>query len=154
MSTETNTTSYFDRRMSQLGITPEINQVELYKFIGLEEGTQLTPVPIFRPHEKGIEIIAYKLNRRQPDYTPENSRWKKHWSIIRHEKPMTNKNGDLMKYQMPKGAGSYPFFPPNLLKKYDAKTPSTFFTSPKDISKPSKAICMASISSAFLPSPT
>jgi hypothetical protein len=31
--------------MSQLGITPELNQVELYKFIGLEEGTQLTLSP-------------------------------------------------------------------------------------------------------------
>jgi hypothetical protein len=122
MSTPTEiTNTYFEKRMSELGITPEINQVTILK--NVEGKDELVPVPIFRPHEKGIEIIAYTLKHTTIRVEKDNSRWKKDWSIIRHERPITNKNGDLMKYQMPKGAGSFPFFPPALLQKFDDKAP-------------------------------
>jgi hypothetical protein len=122
-------TSYFDKRMQELGITPEINQVALWK--NVEGKSQLVPVPIFRPHEKGIEIVPYYLDRRtiridsisiDENGHQKGSKWKKDWSIIRHEKPIQTKNGPA-KYTMPKGKGSFPFFPPNLLKKYDDKQP-------------------------------
>jgi hypothetical protein len=112
--TESTTQSYFEKRMSELGITPELNQVTIWR--NVEGKNELVPEPIFRPHEKGIEIIAYTLKHSTIRVEKDNSRWKKDWSIIRHETPHLNKNGDLMKYQMPKGAGSFPFFPPNLLK--------------------------------------
>lgn len=122
MSTPTETApSYFEKRMSQLGITDEINEVTIWQ--NVEGKNELVPVKVFRPHEKGIEIIAYTLRHTTIRVEKDGSRWKKDWSIIRHEKPLTNKNGDLMKYQMPKGAGSFPFFPPTLLKKFDDKTP-------------------------------
>lgn len=115
----TETISYFDQRMQQLGITPEINQVEILR--NKDGVNQLVPEPIFTPHEKGIEIKVYTLDHTTIRVEKDNSRWKKDWSIIRHEKPLVSKNGDLMKYQMPKGAGSFPFFPPKLLKKFDEK---------------------------------
>ena len=59
----------------------------------------------------------------QPQYTPETSRSKKSWSIIRLEHPIAKENGDTIKYVMPKGQNSFPFFPPELIDKYDAKTP-------------------------------
>ncbi len=39
----------------------------------------------------------------------------------RLEKPHVKPDGSVMKYQMPKGQGSYPFFPPALVGKYDRK---------------------------------
>jgi hypothetical protein len=117
--------TYFESRLAQLGITPELNSVELKHSATVEEngikssGMQLQPVPIFREHQKGIEIICYSIDRDYHTYKPENSRFTKNWSIIRLENPIVRQNGDQMKYQMPKGQGSYPFFPPSLLNKYD-----------------------------------
>jgi hypothetical protein len=122
MSTPTETTqSYYEKRMAQLGITPELNQVTILR--NVDGKNEFVPEPIFRPHEKGIEIIVYTLKHTTIRVEKNGGRWKTDWAIIRHERPLTNKNGDLMKYQMPKGSGSYPFFPPSLLKKYDDRTP-------------------------------
>lgn len=133
--------SYLEQRLDLLGITPELNQVKLW-FTNTEgpypHKEELMPVPIFKHHNKGIEIIVYTLDRLLPKYDntsiDENgkltgSKIKKDWSIIRLEHPITTKNG-VMKYQMPKGQGSYPFFPPALLDKFDARTPikSLFIT--------------------------
>jgi hypothetical protein len=118
MSTPTETTTYFEKRMQELGITEEMNQITIWQ--NKDNKNQLVPVPIFRPHEKGIEIITYSIDHRTIRIEKEGSRWKKDWSIIRHEKPIQTKNGEA-KYTMPKGQGSYPFFPPNLVKKYDDK---------------------------------
>lgn len=132
--------SYFEHRMAQLGITEDLNQVNLWRtnIETVPHTNELAPVPIFREHIKGIEIIVYTLDRTQPTFDNTTidekgkltgSKIKKQWSIIRLEHPITTKNG-TMKYQMPKGQGSYPFFPPALLDKFDAKTPikSLFIT--------------------------
>lgn len=124
--------TYYDKRMQMLGITPELNQVEL--IFGTDENgkqevdtTTLTwklyrrSVPVFRKHDKGIEIIVYSIDRELINYKSDSSRYSKNWSIIRYETPVVKTNGDVMKYQMPKGNGSYPFFPPSLLNKYENK---------------------------------
>src|SRR3982750_664580 len=114
--------TYFETRLAALGITPELNTIMLHKS-DLKTGEEgLQPEQIFKPHEKGIEIIVYSLDRLQPKYTPENSRWKKNWSIIRYEHPLVKPNGDTLKYLMPKGQGSFPFFPPQLVNAFDSKT--------------------------------
>lgn len=116
--------------MKQLGITEQHNQVKLWRSADRtdEKGVvwsdkELHSEPIFRKHDKGIEIIVYNLDRSQPTYTGEGSRWKKNWSIVRLEKPIVKANGDTIKYLMPKGQGSYPFFPPQLVDKFDEKKP-------------------------------
>lgn len=118
--------SYFDDRMKRLGITPDINQVMLLRSVKQKDGqynNELVPVPVFKQHDKGIEIPVYNLQRESIRIETDGSRYKKEWSIIRLEKPITKTNGDTIKYLMPKGQGSYPFFPPQLLEKFDNKTP-------------------------------
>lgn len=108
--------------MEKLGITPEINNVEILQSDPKGTGNILVPVPIFREHDKGIEIVVYTLNRTTIRIEGENSRMKRNWSIIRLEKPVVMPDGQVKKYHLPKGHGSYPFFPPNLLKKFDSNT--------------------------------
>ncbi|OLY92273.1 hypothetical protein SAMN05444008_11537 [Cnuella takakiae] len=113
---------YFEERMAQLGITDQWNTIAIQQTdIKNAQKTILVPERIFRPHEKGIEIMVYDLERLFISYTPENARWKKKWSIIRLENPITKEDGSVMKYQMPKGAGSFPFFPPGLVDKFEKK---------------------------------
>jgi hypothetical protein len=113
--------SYFEQRMQALGITPEINQVRLLKYDAEEKKNILKPEPVFRKHELGIEIIVYTLDRCTIRIEKsEGSKQRKDWSIIRYEKPVL-KNGKEMKYRMPSGQGSFPFFPPQLLDKFDER---------------------------------
>jgi hypothetical protein len=122
---------YFQSRMQLLGITAENNKIGIKHTSATEVeidangvGTHkitIIDVPIFRPHERGIEIMVYNLERNFLSYTPENARHKKRWSIIRLEHPFKKDDGTEMKYQMPKGAGSFPFFPPTLVDKYEKK---------------------------------
>ena len=127
--------NYYNERLNKLGITPEHNKIDLWRDGGFDSETgqsisKLEPVEIFRKHPKGIEIIVYTLDRTQPLFsnlkTDENGKdsgdkKRRHWSIIRLENPTFNKEGKEMKYQMPKGAGSYPFFPPSLVEKFENK---------------------------------
>ena len=106
--------------MELLGITPELNCIELLQYNAQTQQEELTPVPIFRKHERGIEIIVYGIDRLAIRIQKEGSRMKKNWSIIRLEKPIQKGKGEI-KYLMPKGNGSFPFFPPALVKKYDNK---------------------------------
>jgi hypothetical protein len=112
--------SYFQRRMDQLGITEETNRVELWRYEA-GKGNVLEPMPVFQEHPKGIEIIPYTLGRQRIRIEKDNSRWKKDWSIVRHEKPIEKENGETIKYLMPKGHGSYPLLPPNILEAYEHK---------------------------------
>lgn len=128
--------NYYNQRMQMLGITEEHNTIKLLKYDTTTQQNTLIEYPIFKPHEQGIEIIVYNLSREQPTYKPgeevidnrghghiKGSRFKQHWSIIRLEKPLVKENGDTMKYKLPKGQGSYPFFPPALVEKYERKEP-------------------------------
>jgi len=111
--------SYYTDRLSKLNITDEINQVLVWRNNAQSNRTELQPVKIFREHDKGIEIIVYTITRELIRIEKDGSRMKRDWSIIRLEKPFIKPDGGLMKYQMPKGQGSYPFFPPALLDKYE-----------------------------------
>jgi hypothetical protein len=111
--------TYFEQRMTALGITADINQVEL---LHNEDGKNvLKPVQVFREHERGIEIIPYTIDRTTIRIEKEGSRIKKDWSIIRLEHPIIKDNGEQMKYVMPRGQGSYPLYTPNILEAFDKK---------------------------------
>jgi hypothetical protein len=129
MTNQVSENKYFQDRMQQLGITTDNNKIGIKHTSATEVerdangvGTHkitIIDVPIFRPHDRGIEIMVYNLERNFLSYTPENARHKKRWSIIRLEHPFKKDDGTEMKYQMPKGAGSFPFFPPSLVDKYE-----------------------------------
>lgn len=114
--------SYFQERMDLLGITPEVNKVELWQYDAGKGETLLNEVPIFREVELGIEIIVYSLDRHRITYKNDSSRFKNGFSIIRLKEPIV-KDGREMKYRIPKGGGTYPFFPPQLIDKFEKKIP-------------------------------
>jgi hypothetical protein len=120
MSNE-NSTSYFKQRMSELGITAELNQVKLWRYNSDKSQNELQPVPVFREHQKGIEIVPYTLDRSTIRIEKEGSKIKKDWSIIRYEKPIIKEDGETIKYLMPKGKGSYPLIPPNIIEAFEKK---------------------------------
>lgn len=128
MSVEQSTT-YFENRMSQLGITSEFNQVKLWRTADGGKN-ELQPLPIFKEHPKGIEIIPYTLDRTTIRIEKEGSRIKKDWSIVRLEKPIVKENGDTIKYLMPKGKGSFPLITPNIVEAFEKKQqlPTLFLT--------------------------
>lgn len=117
--------TYFDTRMAALGITPALNTIDIWQTqVGSGDKfneTILQPLPIFRPVEKGIDILVYTLDRCKLKYNKEGTRWKDDYCITRLETPITGKSGDPIKYLKPKNQPSYPFFPPGLIAKYDAK---------------------------------
>ena len=124
--------SYFTTRMLALGITPEVNTIELWQgtsFDSEHHGENiLTPCPIFRQSEKGIEILVYDLQRRKIKTRKDAQRsshtvkvMDKDYTITRLEHPIIKTNGDHIKYLKPAKEPSYPFFPPQLVKKFDAK---------------------------------
>lgn len=116
--------SYFDNRMQILGITPENNKIGIFQ-TQVNEGKHsrvMNELPIFREVDLGIEIIVYTLERLLINYKPEGSRWSKNFSIIRLKDPVV-KGNDVMKYRLPKGGGTYPFFPPGLIEKFEKKQP-------------------------------
>lgn len=113
--------SYFERRLSALGITAQLNQVQLWRNNIATGQNELQPVPVFREHIKGIEIVPYTLQRSTIRIEKEGSKIKKDWSIIRLEQPYRKDDGDLMKYQMPRSQGSHPLYSPNILEAYDKR---------------------------------
>lgn len=118
---ETASPTYFETRMTELGITAAFNKVNLWRHNMDTNASELQALPVFKEHPKGIEIIPYSLNRHSIRIEKEGSKIKKDWSIVRLEKPIIKDNGDIIKYLMPKGQGSHPLFTPNILDAYDKK---------------------------------
>jgi hypothetical protein len=116
-----NTPSYFDKRSSSLGITDENNKISLWKNDITTTGaeTVLKEFKIFREVPLGIEILVYTLDRYSIRIESNGNRWKKDFCILRLEKPKFRANGDVVKYVLPKGSGTHPFFPPNLIEKFE-----------------------------------
>lgn len=114
---------YFQQRMDLLGITPEINKISLHK---TELGTGqdiMQDTPIFSPVEKGIKILVYTLDRHTIRVEKNGSRMKDDFSMTRLENPIIKTNGDVIKYLIPKGCGTQPFFPPQIIEKFEQKIP-------------------------------
>ncbi|MES2457219.1 MAG: primase-helicase family protein [Bacteroidota bacterium] len=128
--------SYFDQRMKLLGVTPEINKIALYKYDAATQKNVLEDSPIFQEVEEGIRIMVYTLDRSRITFSNQEtkikesghevqtggSRWKKDFYITRLREPIV-KGNDVIKYRIPKGGGTYPFFPPALIEKFEQKIP-------------------------------
>lgn len=112
--------SYFERRMELYGITPEINTVDIWRLEPDENKIYLKPYQVFQESPKGIDIIVYQLDRNLVTYKKQDSRYYKDFKITRLEHPMTDSKGGTRKYQLPKGAGTHPFIPPQLIKAFES----------------------------------
>ncbi len=117
--------SYFEQRIyRELGISEEENRIELEGFHGRKYSTE-----IFSEDEHGnIRILVYNLDREAITYdhikaTPDkpniNNNREQTYYITRLKDPQKDKNGKVRKYHIPKGAGTFPFFPPSLISKYE-----------------------------------
>jgi hypothetical protein len=116
-----NPQSYFEQRMTELGITAEFNKIDLWRYNGDSGKNELFTFPVFLEHPKGIEIIPYTLDRHRIRIEKDGSKQKRDWSMVRYQVPITKTDGDIIKYLMPKGKGSFPLIPPNILQAYDKK---------------------------------
>lgn len=152
-TTEAPQLSYFDTRMNELGITPDINTVQLWRYDADKQKNTLQPVPIFRKTDRGIDIIVYSIGRMLKTYDKEGTRFKKDYCITRLEVPIIKPNGDTIKYLMPKGVPTQPFFPPQLLDAYDKKEKIKVLYITEGYFKAFKA-CMHGIMCVGLPSIT
>jgi hypothetical protein len=114
--------TYYEQRMQQLGITAALNRVNVLKYNPDTRQNEKTPIAVFREHARGIEIIVYTIEGSTIRIQKEGSKIKKDWSIIRYENPIVKPDGSLIKYLMPKGQGSYPLFPPNIMEAYENKS--------------------------------
>ncbi len=118
---------YFSRRIfTELGINTSDNYVSLL-------GNQhiKMKMPIFSEDDAGnIRILVYSLHRKlitydHPRATPEkpniNNNRDQTYYITRLKVPQPDNSGKLKKYHIPKGAGTYPFFHPVLIEKFENK---------------------------------
>ena len=112
--------TYFAKRMKLYGITHEINTVDIWRLDPEKKENFLKPFEIFQESQKGIDIIVYDLDRHLISYKNNDSRYYKNFKITRLEHPTTDIKGNVKKYNIPKGAGTYPFIPPQLVKKFES----------------------------------
>ena len=140
MDQTTTPTTYYQQRMDALGVNASNN------FIGLWQSTKhddpehhgenvLRPFPIFRevnnpahPEYNGIEILVYTIGRSKLRFSKTFKRKSgdvegvdKDYTITRLETPIKKKDGKEIKYLMPKDQPVNPFFPPELVEKFDRK---------------------------------
>ncbi len=124
-----NNISYFTQRITnEMGISVEENKILVKGLHGRKY-----EMPIFSEDDHGnIRILLYNLNRElitydHPNATPEkpniNNNRHQTYYITRLKDPQKDVNGKLKKYHIPKGAGTYPFFHPSLVEKYENKIP-------------------------------
>ena len=127
--TPTEERSYFQRRIfDEMGLTPEQNKVMLKRESeGDEFRTARGRMDIFSEDKDGnIQILVYTLNGWAITYPdPNQGKTYDHSSITKLKNYyVTRLNPDNIKegggkYRFPKGQPTYPFFPPNLLEKFE-----------------------------------
>ena len=120
--------SYFEERIhNQMGLSPDDYILEL-KYKDARFGYEVKEkMPFLQANKHGdIEIIPYTLDRELIDYFKEKDRktWTEQGEQLEFYKiarlhPDRVKDG--RKYHIPKGQGTYPFFPPYLLDLYEKK---------------------------------
>ena len=121
--------SYFQKRVfDEMGLTPEQNKVMLKRESeGDEFRTARGRMDIFSEDKDGnIQILVYTLNGWAITYPdPNQGKTYDHSSITKLKNyyvtrlhPDNIKEGGG-KYRFPKGQPTYPFFPPNLLEKFE-----------------------------------
>jgi hypothetical protein len=143
---------YTQRITTDLGISPEINNIGIWQNIAGKD--VLVDTPIFTAGNDGIDILVYDLDNYKTTYGKNGSRHKiTDYKITRLLEPVVKPNGDVMKYRMPKNVPTMPFFAPCLLLKFKNKTSIKTLYLTEGYFKAFKA-CMHGIDCIGLPSIT
>lgn len=124
--------NYFHHRVfEQMGLPPKLNKIKLQYDMGCDGRAGSGEFDIFSEDEKGnIRILVYTLKGWLVQYPdPNMGKTYDHSSITRmctyYVRRIAPKNlvPDGPKYVFPKGQGTYPFFPPQLLDKFSRTEP-------------------------------
>ncbi len=123
--------TYFETRMAELGFSPENYTLDLWTEVSDEQVVR-SPRPIFTEDEGGnIAITLYDLQRNVITYPVDekdiakvnhhaaNARHTADYKITRFNPEYLKQHPSMPKYLTPKGVPTYPFFPPELVKKYE-----------------------------------
>ena len=123
--------SYLHQRLTPMGIDADSAEwhMELYNPDAEFPQPETQLFPIFSEDEKGnLRILVYSIDGEIINYFSAGTGKMSHingkfkpFYITRLKEPYVNKQGDSVKYLIPKGVGTYPFFPPKLVKKFLAK---------------------------------
>jgi hypothetical protein len=112
--------SFFRRTCTAIGLTKHLNRVKLKWLNRTSQSEDLTLLT--EDKEGNIEFLVYDINGFIITYEKLNgTRQEIPYKIIRLKEPRLDSNGHLMKYVIPKGIGTRPFFPPGLLIKFQRK---------------------------------
>jgi hypothetical protein len=107
--------TFFEERTNPLGVTEDNNIIELFNPEAEFPAPKLSKAPIFREDRKGNIVIAYYTieGERIVYYNDNKTPMPRFYETIRLKAP----RGD-MKYKMPKGRGTFPWFSPWTVEKY------------------------------------
>lgn len=121
--------TYFQQRMARLGVTPELNAVQIHgisEWEDMPDGTRqlatsnINEDQIFKPTDAGDIYITYlRLDGHYQKYKPDGNAFEKPFHRVRlspeHETPD-------QKYFQPRESGTHIFLPPSIIEKYKAAT--------------------------------
>lgn len=124
MTESVNAERYFSERMSLLGISDDMLDIELYtdsfrntefhKFRNIKKTYK-----IFTPNEKGIGILLYSILGEVQWFRSQQGQQKtREYRQTRLLHPKVKKDNSVQKYDIPRGQKTIPFFPPALLQKF------------------------------------
>ena len=107
-----------------MGITPEQNKVSVF-VKDVYDSEVKKELPIFSSDkDDNIDILVYTLDRKlitydhpnaDPEHANPNNNREQHFKITRLKEP----KDESMKYRIPKGVGTYPFWPPEVVDMYE-----------------------------------
>jgi hypothetical protein len=119
--------SFFEERMKKIGVTPENNQITVYDSEAEFPAPSEYTMPIFVEEKStgNIDIYYYEIDGTICRYlqmsdakTAVTNAREKYYKTTRLKEPL----GD-MKYRMPPGQPTRPWFPPALVEKFNKKEP-------------------------------
>lgn len=142
--------NYFLTRMKELGIAHDKKEWSIEVWdpdADIATGPDTYLQPIFTEDSRGnIRILVYTINQDMINYFEPGSGKlgningkNKHYYVTRLKVPLISKSGDFIKYLMPKGQGTFPFFPPKICQKFKDKTKITTLVITEGYFKAAKA---------------
>ncbi len=117
--------SYLKEILRAIGLSRNNNKITVK---WLNRNSQSETIPILTEDADGnIEFIVTDINGFVITYQKNGKEVP--YKVIRYRTPVINsKDGKMMKYNIPKGVGTRPFFPPGLLQKFqDGLSINTLF---------------------------
>lgn len=118
---------FFKQTLRSIGLSNDKNKVDI-KWLGKNSQSETIPL-ISEDRDGNLEFIVYDINGFVITYDKNGKTVP--YKVVRLKEPMLNsKDGKMMKYIIPKGVGTRPFFPPGLMQKFNEASliPTLFLT--------------------------